>query len=299
MNDPRLDQMIERMRKKVDRMMAGGMRTQKIANKIRAWADGCWRGLGRPEWLIPDVISGDAIEYANARRKQSLRPTVVLRKSGETEIRHPAERPAEVLPPPAHARWVCGACLREYKKSREGQISRGRFLGGDLSSPWRHGRWPSWVYHDNGRGLCSRHRGMMKARMISRYRSRNEIVIALGFAGYHEYLDSDLWRSIRRRCFDVFGSSCHFCGRDATQVHHARYDERVMAGEDMSALYPVCGQCHHVGEFAINGDKLPPESATGKMRGLGFAAGHHRHIHEMDRRRACALRDLTRCNGSL
>jgi hypothetical protein len=288
--------MIGRMEKKVDRLMAGGMNTGKIIHRVLRWADGWWRGYGKPEWMNPKDIENAAIAYIEKRRKQVPTPTVVLRKAGESTLRR--DTAVQMRPPVPktidHATWVCGSCLREYKKSAEGRLERKKFLRGDFSAAWNHGRWPFWVYHDNGRGLCVKHRDLMKFRMICRYRTRNEIVIALGFKGYNDYLKSDLWKAIRQRCFDTFGKLCHFCGNTAMQIHHDRYDERVIMGEDLSALYPVCGSCHTAGEYARNGDKLPPETATGKMRDLGFAAGHAKHIQEMNRIRFKLLRSSSK-----
>ena len=63
------------------------------------------------------------------------------------------------------------------------------------------------------------------------------------YEGYPEYLASPLWASIRKRVLTAT-PICVGCNRYATQVHHRDYRPRVMPGEDITPLVPMCPPCH-------------------------------------------------------
>jgi hypothetical protein len=68
---------------------------------------------------------------------------------------------------------------------------------------------------------------------------------------YALYLKSPLWKAIRKKILNEAGHLCAACSGKATQVHHRDYRPRVLAGEDLSALVPLCKPCHarvHVDE---------------------------------------------------
>lgn len=68
--------------------------------------------------------------------------------------------------------------------------------------------------------------------------------------GYPDYLASPLWASIRGRVLTAT-PMCVGCNRYASQVHHRDYRPRVLSGEDLTPLIPVCASCHrrvHVGK---------------------------------------------------
>jgi 5-methylcytosine-specific restriction endonuclease McrA len=65
-----------------------------------------------------------------------------------------------------------------------------------------------------------------------------------GFPDYESYRRSPLWRSIRRRVLSASNHECAGCQNRATQVHHRDYRPRVLAGEDLTPLVPVCRECH-------------------------------------------------------
>jgi hypothetical protein len=58
------------------------------------------------------------------------------------------------------------------------------------------------------------------------------------------YLDSPLWRRIRRKVLREANDTCLCCGGKATQVHHRCYRPRVLSGQDTSLLIAVCVECH-------------------------------------------------------
>jgi 5-methylcytosine-specific restriction endonuclease McrA len=61
---------------------------------------------------------------------------------------------------------------------------------------------------------------------------------------YEAYLESDLWTDIRSRVLDAAGHRCACCPSKATQVHHRDYRPRVLSGEDLTPLVPICKRCH-------------------------------------------------------
>lgn len=69
-------------------------------------------------------------------------------------------------------------------------------------------------------------------------------LIALGFSSYDEYLGSPLWLSIRRRVLEFFEGKCADCRRDASQVHHLRYNIANLSGRSLKGLLALCKRCH-------------------------------------------------------
>jgi len=71
--------------------------------------------------------------------------------------------------------------------------------------------------------------------------------------GYDEYLLSPLWRKISARVMKRDGGLCCRCGGAASAVHHRRYTEAVLAGEDDSQLVAVCDDCHRTVHYEASG----------------------------------------------
>lgn len=78
----------------------------------------------------------------------------------------------------------------------------------------------------------------------------------LGFGSYGDYLRSNLWRLVRARVFEVHGDRCFLCPDSASAVHHRQYAALTLIGERLDLLSPVCGPCHSMIEFDIDGIKL-------------------------------------------
>jgi len=76
---------------------------------------------------------------------------------------------------------------------------------------------------------------------------------------YREYLNSPLWRKISRRVLERDEYVCRCCTGTAAQVHHRRYAEDVMRGENDDELASVCGGCHTYIEFDELGNERDPE----------------------------------------
>ena len=90
------------------------------------------------------------------------------------------------------------------------------------------------------------------------YDRRDRILNEMGFASYAAYLQSALWKEIRRDV-RLWGMKCPICtGRKATQVHHIDYTPENLAGVDLHLLMPICRQCHETIEFRDDGTKRHP-----------------------------------------
>lgn len=88
------------------------------------------------------------------------------------------------------------------------------------------------------------------------YQQRDVIIRFMGYSNYNDYLQSDLWRHIRRRVFGYKGNLCWLCRRKADHVHHHRYTIQNLRGRRFRDLYPICVVCHEIVEFD-EGTKRP------------------------------------------
>ena len=61
---------------------------------------------------------------------------------------------------------------------------------------------------------------------------------------YPSYLQSLEWQEIRGRVLIAASQKCAGCGKKAFQVHHRDYRPKVLRGEDLSLLVPLCRKCH-------------------------------------------------------
>lgn len=62
---------------------------------------------------------------------------------------------------------------------------------------------------------------------------------------YQEYLETPLWKTIRRRVFKIKGKECEGCGsKIRLQIHHSVYSQRVFTGSSLNGLRVVCSHCH-------------------------------------------------------
>lgn len=76
-------------------------------------------------------------------------------------------------------------------------------------------------------------RGEGSIMSINRYKQRDEVLRSIGFQSYKEYLESDLWKSIRSR------------------VLKRSYKKKYLLGKGnlRLAMKPICGKCHKEIEF--------------------------------------------------
>jgi len=86
-----------------------------------------------------------------------------------------------------------------------------------------------------------------------RYRVREQSLKTLGFRTYKEYLNSNLWKTLKVR---LIGQLCQICKVEkAYTFHHVTYSIPAMIGELPDQLIPICKRCHYAGEFQ-NAEKI-------------------------------------------
>ncbi len=82
------------------------------------------------------------------------------------------------------------------------------------------------------------------------YRERDKALLLLKFSSYHEYLNSELWKSVRQLVLVTHGKNCVTCGKPYKQIHHKKYGVKELLGEDLTNLVPLCGRCHKKTHFS-------------------------------------------------
>lgn len=99
---------------------------------------------------------------------------------------------------------------------------------------------------------------MVKKRKYIAYIKRDKYLQEIGFNSYQEYLNSDLWKSIRIRVFKKKGHICIGCNNQATILHHQVYSKSALEGRKghIDSILPICASCHNKIEFSKDGCKL-------------------------------------------
>ena len=97
------------------------------------------------------------------------------------------------------------------------------------------------------------------------YEARSFFLHQMGFSSYAEYLDSDLWATIRRRALVRDRHRCRACGRRAFQVHHRAYSLKALLGLDLGPLLSICEDCHEWAERTREGKKRSLEMANKRL----------------------------------
>lgn len=97
------------------------------------------------------------------------------------------------------------------------------------------------------------------------YQDRDRALKKMGYRGYKEYLESELWRDIRARVLNQ-NRTCVCCGKVTSTVHHRGYGEDVLRGDNLAWLVPICALCHQVVEHKPNGRKRYPEDAEAQLQ---------------------------------
>lgn len=102
------------------------------------------------------------------------------------------------------------------------------------------------------------------------YQLRDFILKQIGYSSYREYLSSERWKKIRLRVLRKDNFVCRSCGCHATQVHHSRYDKRVLLGQSLRGLWSSCAACHAEGEF--DGDRKTTTAECNERMGIPLPA---------------------------
>ena len=98
------------------------------------------------------------------------------------------------------------------------------------------------------------------------YVKRDELLFAMGYRSYADYLRSGAWKMVRKAVFSV-RATCEACGKTATEVHHRRYTQDNLTGKSTDGLVAICRDCHEKIEF--NKDrKRTIEAANAVLDGL-------------------------------
>lgn len=84
---------------------------------------------------------------------------------------------------------------------------------------------------------------------FSPYKERDRYLVTLGFKSYRDYLDSNLWKSIRLRVMQRDGNKCQCCQGPAVQVHNKRYGLGQLNGMTLDEMVAICIDCHQAIEF--------------------------------------------------
>lgn len=122
------------------------------------------------------------------------------------------------------------------------------------------------VQYSNSKGWQRRQRTALALKNKRRERKtrghkRPNHLRTLGFSCYSEYLESDLWKSIRDRQLASY-PDCLRCHEPANQVHHSRYTIENLSGASTKHLWSVCGPCHRLAEFDRLGNKATLDRAN-------------------------------------
>ena len=94
---------------------------------------------------------------------------------------------------------------------------------------------------------------------------QKQMLKAMGYENYREYVAGVVWANIRDRVFREKGEKCIVCTRRATVIHHRWYSKEVLEGTNIMPLEPLCWDCHNRVEFGVNGEKLPLDHANSKL----------------------------------
>jgi hypothetical protein len=87
-------------------------------------------------------------------------------------------------------------------------------------------------------------RGPWTPESKNHYEYRDKVLLRMGFASYREYLNSDLWQSIRDRVLSE-NKKCRCCKvNDSQCVHHHDYKQHTLKGKTLRGLVALCNECH-------------------------------------------------------
>lgn len=110
---------------------------------------------------------------------------------------------------------------------------------------------------------------------MGHYDKRQEDLEKLGFKHYRAYLNSGLWRGIRKAAFARSKGKCHMCLKaKPAQIHHTRYDLPILRGDPgcLEYLVALCKYCHRNIEFTA-GRKNTLEQANAILSGRKMPMG--------------------------
>lgn len=94
--------------------------------------------------------------------------------------------------------------------------------------------------------------------MFVSYEERQIALTELKFNSYREYLDSKLWKVIRKHILDRDVNFCRArkCNNRSKEVHHFNYGIVTLLGQSPQTLVTFCRSCHEKAHFE-DGKSLP------------------------------------------
>lgn len=82
-------------------------------------------------------------------------------------------------------------------------------------------------------------------RSMNHFKHLNKSLEILGFSTYEEYLNSDVWKKIRKKVLKRNCYKCQACGSvNNLNVHHTRYGYKVLQSGKGGGLYVLCNRHH-------------------------------------------------------
>lgn len=126
------------------------------------------------------------------------------------------------------------------------------------------------------------------------YSHREESLKTLGFSNYLEYLESDLWKVIRKVVFRRDNYRCVVQGckcKSKISAHHISYSLPVLSGANVGMIVTLCDKHHKRVEFSKSNKKFMLHQVQRSTLTIlkfrrGLAAWHNkvlieqRHINE-------------------
>lgn len=97
------------------------------------------------------------------------------------------------------------------------------------------------------------------------WNEQRQVLKAMGYNNYREYIAGVVWADIRDRVFKEKGNKCVVCTRRATVIHHKEYSKEVLEGKNITPLILLCWDCHNTIEYDKNGQKIPLDYANNKL----------------------------------
>ena len=140
--------------------------------------------------------------------------------------------------------------LRRIKSRHVNRVTSGPFMG------WNVWRVPQVIMPENNPSTAPMSKAQTKLTLKH-----------LGFADYADYLQSDLWKTIRAKVLRKHPKCRAGCGGNPAtqvQVHHKAYTEVNLRGFALLGLVAICSACHETIEFE-GGVKNSLSAANAKL----------------------------------
>lgn len=95
--------------------------------------------------------------------------------------------------------------------------------------------------------------GVLVITIPQTYRERDKELTSLGFSCYTDYLDSELWKVIRKVVFQRDNFKCQIDGcerKGKLDAHHVTYSRATLLGMNPGGLVTLCRYHHRLVEYS-------------------------------------------------